>query len=155
MILENPARTEPLILELASLWEESVRATHLFLREADIVALRPLIPIGIKEVDHLIVAYENGKPIGFMGIAKEKIEMLFLAPPAMGNGIGKSLMKRAIEDYAVTHVDVNEQNPNALAFYQHFGFSIYERTELDDMGNAFPILKLKQSDLSSDYVANN
>lgn len=38
---------------------------------------------------------------------------------------------------------VNEQNPKALAIYQHWGFVAYERTEIDDQGNHFPIIKMK------------
>lgn len=78
MVVENPNRTEQLISELASVWEASVKATHMFLNERDIIALRSFVETGIKEVDNLIVAYENQKPIGFMGIAQGKLKCYFL-----------------------------------------------------------------------------
>ncbi|HHY28235.1 MAG TPA: GNAT family N-acetyltransferase [Desulfitobacterium dehalogenans] len=143
MVVENPNRTEQLISELASVWEASVKATHMFLNERDIIALRSFVETGIKEVDNLIVAYENQKPIGFMGIAQGKIEMLFLEPACIGKGIGKNLVTKAIQEHEVSYVDVNEQNPHAVDFYKRFGFVVYERTEFDEQGNSFPILKMK------------
>lgn len=38
---------------------------------------------------------------------------------------------------------MNEDNPNGVDFYKKMGFMEYDRSELDDQGNNFPILKLK------------
>ena len=38
---------------------------------------------------------------------------------------------------------VNEQNPQAVGFYQHLGFVIYRRTSHDEEGNPYPLLYLK------------
>ncbi|OAT53609.1 histone acetyltransferase [Providencia heimbachae ATCC 35613] len=40
-------------------------------------------------------------------------------------------------------IDVNEQNPQAVGFYQHMGFSQYRRSELDGQGNPFPVLHMR------------
>ena len=40
-------------------------------------------------------------------------------------------------------IDVNEQNIHAAAVYRHWGFEAYERTDTDDQGNPFPILKMQ------------
>jgi len=143
MLIENLDRTEALISELTALWETSVRATHSFLKEENIIELMPYVEIGLKGIEHLIVAYENQKIVGFMGIEQEKIEMLFLEPTYIGKGIGKNLITKAIEEYGVLYVDVNEQNPHAADFYKKAGFEVFERTELDEQGNPFPILKMK------------
>ncbi len=143
VLVENPIRTKLLVENLTAVWEASVRATHEFLNENDIIALRPFVETALREVEHLIVAYENHGPVGFMGIDKDKLEMLFLDPHCIGTGIGKRLITKAILEYGVLYVDVNEQNPKAEKFYYHFGFTLYERTEADDMGNPFPVLKLK------------
>ena len=37
------------------------------------------------------------------------------------------------------------KNPQALAFYEYMGFTIYRRSELDEQGNPFPILFLHSS----------
>ncbi|WP_435655920.1 hypothetical protein [Brucella pituitosa] len=39
-------------------------------------------------------------------------------------------------------VDVNEQNTQGVGFYKHMGFGQVGRSELDDQGKAYPILKL-------------
>ena len=78
-----------------------------------------------------------------MGIDSSRIEVLFVLPGNYGNGIGKELVAYAIENYNVKYVDVNEQNPAAVGFYKHLGFATFERTELDEQGNPFPILKMK------------
>lgn len=41
------------------------------------------------------------------------------------------------------HRDVSRQRELALAIYQHWGFKAYERTELDDQGNPFPIVRMR------------
>lgn len=143
MIVDNPNRTEKLISELTAVWESSVRATHTFLTDKDIIELRPFVETGLKEIDNLIVVYENCNPIGFMGVAQRKVEMLFLDPACIGKGIGKSLITKAIHEYEVLYVDVNEQNPHAVEFYKHFGFVEFDRTEFDEQCRPFPILKMK------------
>jgi putative acetyltransferase len=52
-------------------------------------------------------------------------------------------MRFAIEQMNVTELDVNEQNPQALGFYQHQGFVITGRSPLDGQGNPFPLLHLR------------
>ena len=69
--------------------------------------------------------------------------MLFVSPDYFGKGIGKLLVHTAIKDYHINYVDVNEQNPQAEGFYRHIGFQTFERTEIDEQGNPFPILKMK------------
>ena len=43
----------------------------------------------------------------------------------------------------VKYVDVNEQNPQAVGFYNHMGFKVFKKSELDEQGNPFPILHMK------------
>lgn len=63
--MKNPNRTEQLIIELAAVWEASVKATHTFLNEKDVIALHPFVETGVREIDNLTVAYKTHKPIGF------------------------------------------------------------------------------------------
>lgn len=35
---------------------------------------------------------------------------------------------------------VNEQNPQAKGFYEHMGFRVYKRIDLDEQGNPYPLL---------------
>ena len=71
-------------------------------------------------VTHLIIAEdENGAPIAFMGIENGTLEMLFVSPEERGKGLGKTLLRYAIERYGVERLAVNEQNPQAKGFYEH------------------------------------
>ncbi len=141
-LIINPPRTEGLLGSLLNVWEKSVRATHLFLTEQDIQNLVPYCREAIMLVD-LFVVNDDERPIAFMGISGDKIEMLFVSPAYFRTGIGASLIRLAIDEYKARFVDVNEQNPNALAFYQKMGFQTFERTETDELGLPFPILKMK------------
>lgn len=148
MITINPNRTEKLIDTLTDLWEVSVRATHHFLKEKDIQQLKPFVKAGLSDIEMLIVKSDAHKFVGFIGIQDKKIEMLFVSPIYFGKGIGKELTTLAITQYKVQYVDVNEQNPQALEFYHHIGFRLYERSEFDEQGNPFPILKMKRDSYS-------
>ncbi len=145
-LLERDSRRDAaLIEELVIVWKKSVEATHHFLTEQDIVDLRPLVEAGVKEIADLILAKDKlGRVIGFMGIEHHKIEMLFVCPQYFGQGIGSKLVTYATDAYKIEYVDVNEQNQQACGFYQHMGFVICGRSELDDQGKPFPILHLKK-----------
>ena len=145
MIIINPDRTNVLIDALITIWEASVRATHHFLSEDDIQKLTPFVKMGLSGVETLVVARDNENPTAFLGIEASKIEMLFVSPDYFGKGFGRELAKLGISQYCVRYVDVNEQNLQAIGFYEHIGFKVFQRTEFDEQGNPFPILKMKHS----------
>ncbi|NWA61553.1 acetyltransferase [Pantoea sp. B9002] len=129
---------------ITTVWEASVRATHHFLQDADIRALRPLVREQyLPMVELRVYRDEQQNIVGFLGVADNRLEMLFVAPQVFGLGIGKQLLRFAIEQLNVTELDVNEQNPQALGFYQHQGFVITGRSPLDGQGNPFPLLHLR------------
>ena len=143
-ISELSARSPETLGMLVGLWERSVRATHLFLSDAEIAGIKEYVPLALREVGHLIVAEEvPGCPAAFMGIEGDRLEMLFLAPDERGKGLGRRLLELGIRGYGVNEVTVNEQNPLAVGFYRHMGFEIYRRTELDEQGNHYPLLYMK------------
>lgn len=144
MIIEVEDRTETLINKLLEVWEDSVKATHLFLSSEEIEKIKEYVPQAIKEVKHLIIMEnENNVPIAFMGMNNSKLEMLFVKNSERGKGLGKQLLSYGIEKYNVNELAVNEQNPKAKAFYEHLGFKVYKREELDEQGNPYPILYMK------------
>lgn len=131
--------------ELLMVWENSVRATHDFISEEDIAFFKPIIiEQAFPAVSLYYVKDDNNAIIGFIGIHEAKIEMLFVLEAAQGKGIGTQLLQYAIDNYAVKYVDVNEQNPKAVGFYQHLGFQITSRSPFDDLGKPFPILHLSR-----------
>ena len=143
-IFEIQQRDAQLLQNLYNIWEASVKATHSFLSKKEIQKIAAYVPKSLQEVPHLIVAANaKGMPSGFMGITDRKIEMLFLAPQERGKGLGKRLIQYGVDHYSVDEVAVNEQNPQALGFYQHMGFQIDRRSDFDEQGNPYPLLHLK------------
>ncbi|MCX4300955.1 MAG: GNAT family N-acetyltransferase [Alistipes sp.] len=140
-IIEVEERIPFLRDQLLKVWENSVRATHLFLSDAEIKDIKKYVPQALREVTHLLIAEdETGNPIAFMGVDGARLEMLFVAPEERGKGIGKSLLRNGIERYAIRELTVNEQNPQAREFYEHMGFQVCKRTDHDEQGNPYPLL---------------
>jgi len=129
--------------QLLSVWEKSVLATHHFLSQEDFVFIKSLLQEMDFEMLNVHCLMNEEKVIGFIGIEGKKIEMLFLDPNYIGKGLGKQLMEFALSNYSASFVDVNEQNLHAVAFYKKFGFIPFERTEKDDLGKDYPLLRMK------------
>ena len=132
---------------LVMLWERSVRATHDFLAEADIIHLRPLVAeyLAGSPTDLWVLTDEKDVPIGFVGLAGDSIAALFIDATHRGQGGGQRLVSHALElrGGALT-VDVNEQNARACGFYEALGFAVVGRSPVDDMGLPFPILHMRR-----------
>ncbi len=146
MKLYEVSQREPqLIYQLTAIWEDSVRATHLFLSEAEIQTIKAYVPQALTGVSHLLVAERaQGQPVAFMGIEGPRLEMLFLSPAERGAGLGRQLLEYGIRHYHLQELTVNEQNPQAVGFYQHMGFETYRRTNCDEQGGPYPLLYMKR-----------
>ena len=133
---------------LVALWERSVRATHRFLSVEDIVELRPQVRDALRhdELDLWVLADADDTPMGFLGLAGNDISALFLDPAARNRGAGRRLIAHAqsLREGELT-VDVNEQNPAAIGFYEALGFVVVGRSPLDDEGRPFPLLHMRRA----------
>ncbi|MFD2521822.1 GNAT family N-acetyltransferase [Emticicia soli] len=129
---------------LLDIWELSVRATHHFLEEENILFFKQTIHEHkyFELVELVCVRNQNNRILGFMGTDADSLEMLFVHPDAIGKGVGKTLMNYALNTLKVRKVDVNEQNQQAYLFYLHHGFRVANRSETDGTGKPFPILHL-------------
>lgn len=127
---------------LMKIWESAVLNTHDFLKEEDFNYYKEQIPSYFEQVK-LFGYEENGTLVGFMGIAEENLEMLFIHNNFRGKGIGKKLISYGIEQLKITKVEVNEENTQAVNFYKHIGFHVINRTDLDGQGKEYPILKMR------------
>lgn len=143
-VIRNIERTEVLLDELLLLWNDSVRTTHRFLTSDDVERLVSVVRQALASVDCLIVAWHGKRPVGFVGIEGHKIEMLFVASACHGCGFGRRLADIAIREYGCCRVDVNADNPQAEGFYRHLGFEPFERSETDEQGNPFPVIRMKR-----------
>ena len=141
MIVENVL--PDMYPELLDVWENSVRATHDFITEQDIEYFKPIIiNQAFPAVTLRCVKDKDGAALGFIGVLEDKIEMLFVLNEVRGQGVGSILLNYAIQSLGAKRVDVNEQNPQAVGYYQHKGFNVVSRSPLDDMGKPFPILHM-------------
>ena len=116
---------------VVELWESSVRATHHFLKEEDIEYYKPLILNTYLDAVELRCIRNNGKIVGFLGVADQNLEMLFIDP------------EYSISQLNVTKIDVNEQNEQAVGFYKHCGFETIKRSKLDSSGKPYPTLHME------------
>lgn len=103
------------------------------------------MPQALNEVLHLLIAEdESGRAVAFMGVEAGSLEMLFIAPEERGKGLGRRLIQYGIKKYSVEKLTVNEQNPQAKGFYEHMGFQVYKRIDLDEQGNPYPLLYMRR-----------
>ena len=125
MNLYEVSQREPqLIYQLTAIWEDSVRATHLFLSEAEIQKIKAYVPHALTGVSHLLVAEKMpGQPVAFMGLEGHRLEMLFLSPAERGAGLGRQLL-----EYGIRH------------YHLHMGFETYRRTGCGEQGGPYPLL---------------
>ena len=134
---------------VVEVWEASVRATHHFVRQADIEVFRPLVGNALRHMSHLACVRDDTDQVaGFIAVAHGKVEMLFLHPAVRGQGAGRRLLSYAITTFGATTLDVNEQNEQAVGFYLHMGFAVIGRSERDGTGKPYPLLHLQLTGIS-------
>ena len=130
--------------QLIRVWESAVRATHDFLPDAYIARLKQLLLSHYLGTVTLLCTRDTQMNItGFAGVSKARLEMLFIDPDHRGQGLGKQLLAHSIEHFNIRELDVNEQNPQALGFYLKQGFEVVSRTEVDGLGQPYPMLRMR------------
>ena len=134
--------------DLVAIWLRSVRATHTFLSEPEIQSLLPdtteaLAPGGV--LDLWVLADDDDRPVGFMGLVDSDVAALFLDPSIRRRGGGRRLIEHAERLHGSLTVEVNEQNEEAVAFYEAVGFRTVARSPDDGEGRPYPILRMSQS----------
>ncbi|CAM3071450.1 GNAT family N-acetyltransferase [Pseudomonas floridensis] len=130
--------------QLVDVWERSVRATHDFLPDAYITLLKDLLLRQYLDSVTLFCIRDAQLAIsGFAGVNRAKLDMLFIDPAHRGQGLGTQLLTYAISHFHIHELDVNEQNPKALGFYLKHGFQVVSRSEVDGLGNPYPMLRMR------------
>ncbi|MBC9909043.1 acetyltransferase [Chitinophaga varians] len=129
--------------EMVRIWESAVKATHDFLKQEDFDHIKSLLAEAFfPQVDTYLMLNDEETPVAFLGVHEDSLEMLFVSDTARGKGIGKHLIHYAIAELNIRKVDVNEQNGQAIGFYERMGFKVNGRSEKDGMGKPYPILHL-------------
>ena len=129
---------------LVEVWRAAVEASHHFLSPSDVDGYSKRLAAEFFPMVELVVAELGGSVIGFSGTTEGRLEMLFVDPAAHGRGVGTALLDRAVHAQDAIDVDVNEQNPDAVAFYRRRGFEQVGRSELDSDGRPFPLLHMRR-----------
>ncbi len=129
---------------IGEVWEASVRATHDFLSAADLADLIPLATDALRQLSPIYCVRDAaGTIVAFMFVEHAKIEALFVDPAHRGRGAGRALVEHALRELGARTVDVNEQNPLAIGFYERLGFRAVGRSPRDGQGKPFPILHME------------
>lgn len=129
----------PKIMEI---WESAVKATHDFLSETDFEYFKEVIPKDYLPNLNVYLISENEEIKGFGAVSENMLEMLFIHNNSRGKGFGKILFQFLKEKTSFTKVDVNEQNPQAIGFYEKMGFKKIGRSEKDGSGKNYPIIHM-------------
>ena len=129
---------------LFDVWHSAVEATHDFLIPEDHAEIAALVRDQYLPVADLDVAIdENGLPLAFMGMTGNEIDALFVHADARGTGVGRLMVEHAFATSPVIRTEVNEQNAQGVAFWEHMGFRRIGRTEVDGQGRPYPLLQME------------
>lgn len=129
---------------LVAIWLRSVRATHRFIGEQQLAELQPLVERYLPALS-VWVADIAGLAGGFIALDDNKVEMLFIDAEQRGKGLGSALLDHVRARHDGLVLDVNEQNPQAVGFYQRYGFVVTGRSPRDGQGNPYPLLHMALS----------
>lgn len=76
--------------------------------------------------------YDDGVVKGFILTDGMQLKKLFVEPILQNNGIGKSLLKYAVNILKVNYLYALEKNEKAIMFYQSNGFKVTEDKILEE-----------------------
>jgi len=133
------AEDYPRIMEI---WESAVKATHDFLSVEDFNYFKEAIPKDYLPNMEVYLILEKGEAAGFASVVEGNLEMLFIHHDRRGKGYGKKLYEFMKQTTGLTKVDVNEQNPQAIGFYEKMGFKRIGRSEKDGSGKDYPLIHM-------------
>jgi len=126
-----------------AIWRRAVDATHDFLtpedRQAidrDVVSFLPSAPLWVAVDD-------QDRALAFMLLNDGHMEALFVDPDHRGSGLGRALVRHALERFPGLTTDVNEQNAQAMGFYERLGFTPTGRSPRDGQGRPYPLIHLR------------
>ena len=92
--VETKNRTADFINRLLTVWESSVRATHLFLSDSEIKKIKEYVPQALIGIAHLMIAEDDrGCPGAFMGIKEQRKTAARSAAPGHGKSWNRAIWK--------------------------------------------------------------
>ncbi|WP_267551057.1 acetyltransferase [Rhizobium rhizogenes] len=125
-------------------WRTAVEATHHFLSDPDLESIgKMVLEDYLPNAEFTVAVDGDDLSHAFLGTSENHIDALFVHADSRGAGLGRLLLDSFRTGKDVVTVDVNEQNPTAVGFYEKLGFKVTGRSELDDQGRPFPILHMR------------
>ena len=129
---------------VVEIWNRAVDATHDFLTPQDRAAIGAEVE-GFLPAAPLVLAVDaDDRPLGFMLVDGAHMEALFIDPDSRGQGVGRALVAYALASQPELTTDVNEQNAQAVGFYERMGFAATGRSDLDGQGRPYPLIHLRR-----------
>ncbi|KQZ71381.1 acetyltransferase [Sphingopyxis sp. Root214] len=125
------------------IWRDAVDATHDFLTAEDRAAIEAEVQSFLPAAPLWLAVDADNRPIGFMLLDGSSMEALFIDPVYRAAGAGRALVAHALESYPILTTEVNEQNKQAVGFYERLGFVPTGRSERDGQGRPYPLIHLR------------
>ncbi|WP_129526960.1 acetyltransferase [Achromobacter agilis] len=125
------------------IWRAAVDATHDFLTPQDRLAIDEMVCGFLPQVPLWLAVDDKDYPMAFMLIDNGHMQALFVDPAGRGTGIGAALVRHGLALHPRMTTDVNEQNAQAIGFYEKMGFKRTGRSPLDDQGRPYPLIHLE------------
>ncbi|MFC3123442.1 acetyltransferase [Pseudoroseomonas globiformis] len=130
---------------VVQIWRSAVDATHDFLTAQDRLSIEGEVSAFLPSAPLWLAVDARDYATGFMLLSGSHMEALFVDHVYRGKGVGRTLVGYAISLHTTITTDVNEQNVQAVSFYNHLGFRRIGRSELDGQGRPYPLLHLRST----------
>ncbi|RYD60946.1 MAG: acetyltransferase [Verrucomicrobiaceae bacterium] len=142
MIMIRPSRPDE-GARIIEIWRGAVDATHHFLTPEDRLTIDEMVCGFLPQAPLWLAVDENDYPLAFMLIDDGHMEALFVDPAWRGTGIGAALVQHGLTLHPKMTTDVNEQNNQAVRFYERMGFRQKGRSPIDGQGRPYPLIHLE------------
>lgn len=142
MIKLRPSRPEDGD-RVVQIWAAAVDATHDFLTPEDRAAIGREVEAFLPSASLTLAVDDRNRAIGFMLIQDGHMEALFIDPEHRGAGVGAIMIDYALAVHPTLSTDVNEQNAQAVGFYEHMGFERIGWSATDGQGRPYPLIHLR------------
>ncbi|MDZ3831327.1 MAG: acetyltransferase [Sphingopyxis sp.] len=124
------------------IWRGAVDATHDFLTPEDRLAIDDMVCGFLPHASLWLAVDADGRALAFMLIDDGHMEALFVDPAHRGSGIGAALVMHGLSLHPAMTTDVNEQNDQAVGFYERMGFQRTGRSPIDGEGRPYLLIHL-------------